>query len=70
MTADSVDVGQLLADLAYATEALATIRARALESLPYTASSRAFHDPILDIINAAERGLRLPKEETCSTTTP
>lgn len=64
MTADSIDVGKLLADLAYATEALAEIRAIAMQTLPSVSLSRALHDPLIDIMAAANQGLRLdPKEE-------
>jgi hypothetical protein len=59
------DIGAVIADLAYATEALAEIRAIALEAL---AQTTAAHDPLLDIVNAASYGLRLhPKETPCST---
>jgi hypothetical protein len=62
------DIGAVIADLAYATEALAEIRAIALQALGHTAPAAAVHDPLLDIVNAASYGLRLhPKETPCST---
>lgn len=62
-----LDTGEMLVALAYATEALTEIQALAAEALPYTALTRAHHDPLLDILNAAQRGLRA-KEASCTPT--
>lgn len=59
-----LDVNQLLIDLASATDTIQKIRNTAVAALPNTGQTRAAHDPLLDIVNAADMFLRhVPKEE-------